>query len=76
MKYIEDIDFYKKNYCTCKKCKSSFKFKPDETFWDEHGTGYSVKLVKCPVCGCVNVVEHIEDYGFSKQNDDVRWYYK
>lgn len=77
MKTIEDDGFSKnQNNCTCKKCGSSFVFKPDECFWDENGCGYSTKLVHCVECGCVNVVEYIEDYGFSKTNTDRRLYYK
>ena len=64
------------NSCICKKCNSSFLFKPDETWWDENGFSYSTKLVKCTECGCINVIKHIEDYGFSKMNTDVRLYYK
>lgn len=62
------------SYCDCKKCKESFKFEPDECWWDEHGFGYSTKLVKCKHCGCINVIKHIEDYGFSVMNYDSRLY--
>ena len=61
-------------YCDCKKCKESFIFEPDECWWDEHGFGYSTKLVKCKHCGCINVVKYIEDYGFSMMNTDPRLY--
>ena len=50
-------------------------FKPDECFWDEKGYGYSTKLVQHKDCGCINVVEHVEDYGFSRLNTDVRLYF-
>lgn len=69
-------DDSRQNTCTCKKCGSIFKFKPDEIFWDEKGYSYSTKLVRCSECGCINVVEHIEDYNFSKLNTDRRLYFK
>lgn len=74
MKTVEDKDSRTQSYCTCKKCKESFKFVPDECWCDEHGFGYSTKLVKCKHCGCINVVKHIEDYGFSNMNTDYRLY--
>jgi hypothetical protein len=67
------VEHNAKQYKTCLKCKSSFEFEPEDTFWDEHGTGYSTKLVKCTECGCINVVEYIEDYGMNV-NQDSRFY--
>ena len=64
------------NSCTCRSCGSSFIYKPDNIFWDENGYGYSTKLVKCSECGCINVLKHIEDYGFSKMNTDERLYFR
>jgi len=58
-----------KQYKTCSKCKSLISFKPEETFWDERGSGYSTKLVRCSECGCINVVKHVEDYGLDVNND-------
>lgn len=57
----------KKNNCTCKKCKSNFVFKPDETRWIEQGM-YSEKVVKCPDCGCVNVVKYVDGF-----NQNPNW---
>ena len=63
------------NYYICKKCNESFIYKPDEDiWWDEHGFGYSTKLVKCKHCGCINVIKNNEDYGFSNMNIDTRLY--
>ena len=78
MKSIEQYknEFSERNIRICKKCGSSFKFKPDECFWDEKGYGYSTKLVRCSECNCINVIEHVEDYGFAKMNTDRRLYYK
>ena len=61
--------------CVCKKCGSSFMFKPDDVFWDEKGFSYSTKLVKCKHCDCINVLKYVEDYGLSKLNTDVRLYF-
>ena len=64
------------NNCTCEKCGSSFIFTPDEVFWDEKGFGYSTKLTRCKHCDCINIIKHVEDYGFSKTNTDRRLYFK
>lgn len=71
---VDEISSKEQNNCLCKKCHTNFVFKPDETWWDEKGYGYSTKLVKCKSCGCINVVKHVEDYGFSKLNIDKRYF--
>jgi hypothetical protein len=81
MKTVEDYETAylcekNKNNCDCIKCHTNFVFKPDECWFDEKGYGYSTKLCKCKNCGCINVVKHIEDYGFSKMNYDRRLYFK
>ena len=63
-----------KEHRECKKCKTIFSYSPEDVWWDEHGTGYSTKLIKCPECGCVNVLSHKEDYGFDV-NNDRRFFY-
>lgn len=55
----------------CKKCKNAFKVTNEE--WREYST-YSVKLAQCPMCGCVNEVQIIEDKGLFINFDD-RYYY-
>ena len=75
MKTIEDYesDFVKhQNNCTCIKCKESFVFKPGEAFWIERAM-YSEKVVKCPYCGCVNVVKYID--GFNQNTNCDRRYF-
>ena len=57
----------------CKKCKSKFSYTPEDTYWDENGYGYSTKLVKCPDCGCINVIKYDEDSGLDL-NSDLRFY--
>lgn len=74
MKIIEDNESRTQYYCECKKCKESFIYESDDIFWDEHGFGYSTKLVKCKHCGCINVIKHVEDYGFIIMNVDERLY--
>ena len=60
----------------CSKCQHSFTYTPEkDTWWDEKGYGYSTQLCKCSVCGSINVLKHVEDYGFSKMNTDRRLYY-
>ena len=68
------MKFVEQNYCACRKCEESYIFTPDEAWWDEKGYGYSTKLTKCPYCGCINVVQYIEDYGFSIMNTDQRYF--
>lgn len=76
MKTITDYEDESKQNIQCKKCNSSFKYEPDDIFWDEKGYAYSTKLVRCSECGCVNVLGYVEDYGFSKLNTDRRLYFK
>lgn len=63
----------KSNNLDCKKCKSNFIYHQQEVFFDDKGFGYSTKLVKCPECGCINVIQYIEDRAI-KLNNDSRYY--
>lgn len=59
----------------CKKCECTFD--SNEYIYDEHGTGYATKLVKCPECGELVVVEYLEDYAMqvlSPEGLDYRYY--
>lgn len=79
MKTIEEYEeqFVRtQNNYVCKKCNESFIYKPEDIWWDDKGFGYSTKLIRCSKCGCINVVEHVEDYGFNKLNTDRRLYFK
>lgn len=58
----------------CSKCKEHFIYKPEETFWDEHGYGYGTKLVICPYCKTINVIKYHEDSSLDINKD--RRYYK
>lgn len=58
---------------TCKKCKDMFAYDQNDTFWDESGSGYSLKLVKCPKCGMYNILKVEEDLGLDVNNDS-RYY--
>lgn len=53
----------------CKRCGQKFYYKLDNTYWDEHGFGYTTKLVKCTFCSCPNVLEHVEDKNLDINND-------
>ena len=60
----------KKNYKTCNKCKEDFIYYQEETWWDEKGMS-SVKLTKCPYCGCIQSIK----YGtLHDVNKDERYY--
>ena len=66
------------NNCTCTKCtkcKEDFVFLPDEIFWDEHGFGYSTKLVHCPYCQQINILKYYEDRAMNKLNNND-WEYE
>lgn len=67
-----DINESSKNNCTCKKCKESFIFKPDEAYWIEQGM-YSEKVVKCINCNCINVVKHVDGLN-QNPNYDKRYF--
>lgn len=72
MELIRSSKYNKK----CKKCESDFSYTSDDVFWDEKGTWYSTKLVKCTECGCINVVKYYDDYGFDVNNDSRFYDYK
>ncbi len=64
----------KQSNTICKKCGEDFVFSPSEIYWDENGT-VSTKLVKCPQCGCPNVIMHWEErYQRNGINNDPRYY--
>lgn len=62
-----------KHNLTCTKCSEDFIYKPEEAFFDDHGFGYSTKLVKCPYCGQINIIKYYEDRSM-KLNRDSRYY--
>jgi len=53
-------------YCTCHKCGHLIKYHEEDTFWDEHGSGYSTKLVKCNHCGGDHILKYEEDDWFEE----------
>lgn len=63
-----------KKICVCKKCSSSIVYDKEDVIWDEKGTGYSTKLVKCPTCGHYHVIGYIEDEALYV-NEDERYYF-
>lgn len=67
------MELVSKMHQECKKCKTIFSFTSEDTWWDDHGSGYSTQLVKCNECGCINVVRYVEDYG-ADVNRDLRFY--
>jgi len=69
---VEKHNYINAHCCYCEKCHDNFVYFPDETSWDENA-GYSTKLVKCPSCGCVNVIKYINDFGLNV-NKDIRYY--
>lgn len=61
----------------CVGCGARLKLKEVENWIDNHGTDYSTKLCKCPICKQINVVEYYVDYQtkeFGGVNFDSRFY--
>jgi len=61
------------NETLCLKCREKFEYSNEDTFWDEKGSGYSTKLVRCPFCGTIQVVKYVEDKSLDL-NNDPRYY--
>lgn len=64
------------NNANCVKCKEDFVFDPEDIFFDERGTGYSTKLVKCPYCGSINIIKYYVDKSLDVNNDARYYNYK
>ena len=62
------------NSKTCTKCHEDFIYYPEQIWFDDKGYGYSTKLCRCPYCGQINILKHIEDYSMKKLNRDNREY--
>ena len=58
------------NNKTCIKCKSDFVYFPNETWWD-YSCFTTVKLARCPECGCVQAIKYEEPHDV---NNDTRYY--
>lgn len=57
----------------CTSCRERFTYMRSETIFDNHGYGYSTKLVKCKHCGKLNVIRYFEDASM-KLNNDRKYY--
>ena len=44
----------------CCRCHNNFDYKSEDTWWDYKGMDYDAKLVRCPQCGAINVIEYVE----------------
>lgn len=54
----------------CRKCEQIFHYQTTDCFWDDQGYGYSTKLVRCPECGQIQILEHVEDISLDINNDE------
>lgn len=60
-------------------CRCGIKLN-DKTAYFENGFGYSTKLIKCPECGNVNIIDTFWDRDFrcgrsnKSINDDIQKY--
>lgn len=55
----------------CQQCGTATEYQPDEVIWD-YGTGYDVKLVRCPECDAINILKYYEHD--IDVNNDERYY--
>ena len=60
---------------TCKRCGESFSYDSKDTYFDDHGYGYSTKLVKCSHCNTPNVIKRHEDKWLDVNNDEKYYIY-
>ena len=51
----------KDEFTTCPKCGHLIKYHSNDTYWNEHGYGYSTKLINCSICEVPIVLEYEED---------------
>ena len=70
---LEEKIFDKKYEHNCKKCHEFFIYESDDIRWIENGM-YSEKVVKCPHCGCINVIKYKD--GFNQNPNLNRRYFK
>ena len=69
-------DLKEKYYETCSTCDDSFYYTEDDIWFDEHGFGFSTKLVKCPHCGTIKIIKYYEDENLDINNDERFYNYK
>ena len=48
----------------CVKCDEIFNYKSKDCYWHENGNGYSTKLIRCPLCGQLNIIKYKKDRHF------------
>ena len=61
-----------KHTLICNKCGIPFQYNESDIFFDDHGFGYSTKLVRCKYCGKVHILKYYEDN--LNINFDSRYY--
>lgn len=57
----------------CPKCGEEFELDPASVYFDDHGYGYSTKLVNCTHCLTPNVLRYYNDVNLDI-NNDIRYY--
>lgn len=60
----------------CSSCHNMYMYDDSETFFDDHGYGYSTKLVKCKCCGKINIVRYYQDRAMKLSNDSRFYDYR
>lgn len=59
----------------CKCCKEYFQYDLEDCFYIENSSGYSTKLINCPHCGAITILQTWIDYhSLTCVNDDPRYY--
>lgn len=79
---MKNVEEYEQSYFSwlsdnaiCSSC-GEFEVKPDNVWFDDSGYGYSTRLTKCPHCGKIVILKHIEDYGLDVNFDNRFYSYK
>lgn len=59
----------------CKKCNKKYQYDLNKIEYDNSGYGYLTKLIRCPYCGKVKIIKHIEDKSLDVNNDERFYIY-
>lgn len=62
-----------KNTYICTGCYNIVSYDDDEIYIDDHGYGYSTKLVKCKVCKKIHVIEYLPDRQMDEKKNQVNF---
>lgn len=55
-----------KDKILCDECNQLIEQNGKNIFFDDHGYGYSTKLIRCEHCGKINIVKYFIDKDIKK----------